>query len=101
MESTEPLIAAPATGPAPAGSLVEISPGPIMITSIKPSNDGQALILRLYNTGDSATQATLKWGAATPKSMTVSDLLEAPGAPAANTVALPAYEVETLRAELK
>ncbi len=41
VESTEPLLAAPAAGPAPAGSLVEISPGSIMITSLKPSTDGQ------------------------------------------------------------
>jgi alpha-mannosidase len=101
VESTEPLIAAPAAGPAPAGSLVEISNGPIMITSIKPSNDGKALILRLYNTDNAAAQATLKWDAMTPKSISVSGLLEEPGAPAGDTVDLPAYEVETLRAELK
>ena len=101
VESTEPLIAAPAAGPAPAGSLVEISSGPMMITSIKPSNDGKALILRLYNTGDALAQATLKWGAVAPKSISVSSLLEETGAPAGDKVVLPAYEVETLRAELK
>ncbi len=101
VESTEPLIAAPAAGPAPARSLIGISDGPIMITSIKPSHDGKALILRLYNTGAAAAQATLKWEAVAPKSISVSGLLEAPGAPATDTVDLPAYEVETLRAELK
>ncbi len=72
-----------------------------MITSMKPSNDGKALILRLYNTGDSAAQATLKWNVVMPKSISVSGLLEELGAPAGNSVNLPAYEVETLRAELK
>ena len=72
-----------------------------MITSIKPSNDGKALILRLFNTADSASKPTLKWHALTPKSISISDLLEEPGAPAGDTVDLPAYEVETLRAELK
>ena len=37
VESTEPLIAAPAAGPAPSGPPVGISSGPIMITSLKPS----------------------------------------------------------------
>jgi alpha-mannosidase len=101
VESTEPLIAAPAAGPAPSGPLVEISPGPIMITSLQPSSDGKALLLRLYNTGQAAAQAALKWKMATPKEISVSDLLENTGAPAGDTVDLPAYEVRTLRAELK
>jgi len=101
VESTEPLIAAPAAGPAPARSLVEISSGPIMITSLKPSADGKALILRLYNTGETTAHASLKWNRVSPKAIFVSDLLEKTGAPASDTVDLPAYEVQTLRAELK
>jgi hypothetical protein len=101
VESTEPLIAAPAAGPAPSGPLVEISSGPIMITSLKPSSDGKALLLRLYNTGETAAQASLKWNSVMPKEIFVSDLLEETGAPASDTVDLPAYEVRTLRAELK
>ncbi len=100
LESTEPLIAAPAAGPAPAGPLVEISSGPIMITSLKPSSDGKALLLRLYNTGPTAAQASLKWNTLTPKAISVSDLLEEAGAPASDSVDLPAYEVRTLRADL-
>ncbi len=100
IESTEPLIAAPAAGPAPAGSLVEISDGPILITSLKPSNDGKALIVRLFNTGDQPASATLKWDRVSPRSVSVSGLLEQPGAPAGNAVELSAYEVQTLRAEL-
>jgi alpha-mannosidase len=101
VESTEPLVAAPAAGPAPAGSMVEISSGPILITSLKPSADGKALLVRLYNTGPTEAQATLKWNTCTPKRISVSDLLEDTGAPAGDTVNLPAYEVQTLRAELK
>ena len=101
LESTEPLLAAPAIGPAPAGSLLQISPGSIMITSLKPSADGKALILRVYNTGDSAAQATLQWNKVHPKAMSVSDLMQDPGAPANNTLELSPYEVRTLRADLR
>jgi len=100
VESTEPLIAAPAAGPAPSGPLVEISSGPIMITSLERSSDGKALILRLYNAGDTAAQASLKWNTVTPKAISVSDLLEEAGAPVSGAVDLAAYEVRTLRAEL-
>jgi alpha-mannosidase len=99
VESTEPLITGPAVGPAPSGPLVEISSGPIMITSLKPSSDGKALILRLYNTGESTAHASLKWAAVSPKAMFVSDLSEVPGATVQGALTLPAYEVLTLRAE--
>lgn len=72
-----------------------------MITSLKPSTDGRAMILRLYNTGDLAAKAKLKWGTISPKSITVSGLLEETGAPAGDTVDLSAYEVRTLRGELE
>jgi hypothetical protein len=102
VESTEPLIAAPATGPAPSGSLVEISSGPIMITSLTPSSvDGKGLHLRLYNTAATAAQASLKWNAVTPKNISVSDLSGLPGGRAIGTLEMAPYEVLTLRAELK
>ena len=101
VESTEPLVAAPAAGPAPSGALVEISSGPIMITSLTPSADHKAMLLRLYNTGDRAAQAPLKWNAVTPKSISVSDLSGLPGGRATGTLEMAPYEVLTLRAELK
>ena len=100
VETTEPLIIAAAVGPAPSGPLVEISSGPIMITSLKPSCDGKALIMRLYNTGETAAQASLKWGSVSPKAIFVSDLSEAPGATVRGALDMPAYAVLTLRAEL-
>ena len=101
VESTEPLIATPATGSPPALPLVEISAGPILLTSLKPSNDGKALILRLYNIGDTTAHASLKWNSVVPKALSVSDLLEKVGAAASTTVELSAYEVRTLRADLR
>jgi alpha-mannosidase len=101
IESTEPLIAAPAAGPAPSGSILEISSGPIMITSLTPSADGRALFLRLYNTGETAAQASLKWNGLRPTDVFVSDLSGLPGSRASSTIDMVAYEVRTLRAELK
>ena len=101
IESTEPLIAAPAAGAPPSGSMVEISSGPVLITSLKPSADGKALMVRIFNTGASAAQASLKWNTVSPKQITVSSLLEEAGAPAGETEQLAAYELRTLRAELK
>jgi hypothetical protein len=72
-----------------------------MITSLTPSADGSALLLRLYNTGESEAHASLKWGAVTPKKVFVSDLSGLPGSRATGTLQMSPYEVLTLRAELK
>jgi alpha-mannosidase len=101
VEATEPLIAAPATGPAPSGSLVEISSGPVFITSLTPSADARALLVRLYNTGESTAQASVKWNRVHPSALSVSDLSGLPGSPVSGPIALSPYEVRTLRAELK
>ena len=101
VESTEPLIAAPAAGPAPAGAFVEIPAGPIMITSLTPSADHKALLLRLYNTGDKTAPGSLKWSTVTPKSLSLSDLSGLPGSRVNGTLEMAPYEVLTLRADLK
>lgn len=101
IESTEPLLAAPAAGRAPARSLVEISTGPIQITSLTPSGDGRALLVRLYNSGSSAAQASLKWRGVKPKGLFLSDLSGLAGRPASGVTELAPYEVRTLRAELR
>jgi alpha-mannosidase len=101
IESTEPLLAAPGAGQAPAGSLVEIGPGPILITSIFPSPDGQALLVRLFNTGESAAQPSMKWHGLTPKAIVTSDLSGRPSSRGGALAELQPYEVRTLRAELQ
>jgi hypothetical protein len=101
VESTEPLIATPAAGAPPSGPLVGISSGPIIITSLAPGADGKALLLRLFNTGESEAQASLTWGAVTPKEISVSDLSGLAGGRAGGVVDMAPYEVRTLRAELK
>jgi hypothetical protein len=100
VETTEPLLAAPAAGPPPSAPLVEISPGPVMITSLQPGPDGRALLLRLYNTGPTPAPASLRWNALMPKAISVSDLAGLPGAPVTGTIQLAPYELRTLRAEL-
>ncbi len=100
LEFAEPLIAAPALGPPPAPPPVEISDGPIVVSSIKPSLDGHALMLRLFNTSGTEARASLQWNAAKPKRFVISDLLEDCGRPIENPVQLAAYQVVTLRAEL-
>jgi hypothetical protein len=57
--------------------------------------------LRLFNTADTAAQASLTWHTVTPKDISVSDLSGRPGSRASGVIQMAPYEVLTLRAELK
>jgi len=96
VESTVPLIVATATGPAPAGSRLQIEPASVIATAFKPSDDGQALIVRLYNPTDQPQTARLHWS--TPVRQTwLSSGREEEGSPAPDAIPLAKFELVTLR----
>ena len=64
IERSQPLLAAAARGPAPAGRpFLELDAQNVLIASIKPSEDRQAWIVRLFNAGDQAAKPMLRWAA--------------------------------------
>jgi alpha-mannosidase len=99
VESTEPLIAAPASGNGPITSRLRIEPAGVLATACKPSDDGKAVIVRLFGASGKAEQARLAW-ASTPKQVWFSDASERPLKPAAGEIEVPAGGVVTLRADL-
>ena len=99
VESTEPLIVAPATGKAPAPSLVRIEPPGVLATAFKPSDDGKALILRLIDASAKAETAKLTW-ATVPKGVWLSDTSEQPLRQAEQKIQIRPWSLVTLRAEL-
>ena len=98
VESTEPLIAAPAAGEASAASRLSLEPASVIATAFKPSDDGQALIVRLFNPTSQAQTARLKW--LTPvRDVFFSNGHEDRGPRAGDTISLPKLEMVTLRVE--
>jgi alpha-mannosidase len=61
VDSTEPLIVKSATDAAPLASRLTIEPASVIATAFKPSDDGKALILRLYNPTRQPATAHLTW----------------------------------------
>ena len=65
---SQPLLALPGRGSAPrATSLLQIDPAEILVSGLKPSDDGKAMIVRLLNAGDKAAAARLTWSRPTPQ----------------------------------
>lgn len=61
VNSTEPLIVKPATDTPVIASRLTIEPPSVIATAFKPSDDGTALILRLYNPTSQPVAAHLTW----------------------------------------
>jgi len=102
VESSEPLVVAPAhRHPAPrATPRLSVAPAGVLVTSLKPSQDGKALILRLFSASGKDEKAVLTWSDPAPRALRLSDLGEKAGEAVAGAVDIPAWGVVTLRAEM-
>lgn len=98
----QPLLAVPARGPAPdARHLLSVVPADVLVTSLKPSDDGEALIVRLFNAGTKPAEAKLVWGRKEPHRVWVSGTGERAGRrmSASEALTLPASGLATVRVE--
>lgn len=97
---SQPLLTRLATGQAPpATPLLRVEPAGVITVALKPSDDGKALIVRLFGASGKAESAKLVWANA-PKQVWLSDTSEQPLKRTTETIAVPAWGVLTLRAEL-
>jgi alpha-mannosidase len=97
---SQPLVAAPARGAAPpAASLLRVEPESVLVTALKPSDDGRAWIVRLFNASGNAADAKIVWGQPASKAMSVSDTSEKPGQRLEGPIAMPGWGLSTVRVE--
>jgi hypothetical protein len=98
VESTEPLIVTPVTGSAPPNSRLRLDAPDVVTTAFKPSDDGQALIVRLYNPTDKPQTAHLEWNPPV-RHVWQSSAEEEQGQPAPASVSVPGLGMATLRVD--
>ncbi|MFA5191449.1 MAG: discoidin domain-containing protein [Verrucomicrobiia bacterium] len=97
---SQPLVATPARGRAPSPTpLLRVEPADVLVTALKPSDDGKAWIVRLFGAGGTPASAKLTWSKPAPRRVWLSDTSEKPLRRAAADIAVPAWGVVTLRAE--
>jgi alpha-mannosidase len=102
IERSQPLIVAPVDeGHVPASEpLVHIAPAEVIVSRVRPSRDGRALILRLFNASGQTQRATLKW----PQERCRGTWLGSPcgerRSPATFPIEVPAWGIVTLHCEL-
>jgi len=101
LERSQPLVIVPVEPSASQrASLLCVEPRSVIVTSVKPSRDGRALIVRLFNTGEQTENVALDWGDPQPKRVTLSSPFEDAGALVTLPVSLPSFGIVTLRAEV-
>lgn len=100
MERSQPLIVVPVDRGAPAQpSLFTVEPSGVLVTSLKPSLDGKALMVRLFNAAESEEQVAMKWpGPSLPRVMRSGPKEEA-GSCVEGAFELPSLGIITLRVE--
>jgi hypothetical protein len=103
LEMCQPLLVLPARGAPPQDPPVTVygSHGAValQVTAFKPSDDGKAWIIRIWNATDKPDQAKLRWRDPAPKSVWLSDNSERPIQAAGEAIEVPAYSMVTVRAE--
>jgi alpha-mannosidase len=100
LKLSRPLVAAP-TDPSspPPTSLFRIESPDVVVTSLRPSEDGRALMIRLYNASAENRRGELIWGAFQPAAVYPSSPFEDKKEEIALPFNLPPFGILTLRAE--
>ena len=95
---SQPLLPVPARGPKPPGTpRLRVEPAEVTVLALKPSDDGQAWIIRLFGASGKNRDVRLVWSDPAPPKTWLSDLSQAPRQPAPATIPVPAWGVVTLR----
>lgn len=105
LQYSQPLVAVPGRGPAPRGRprvQVSSSPDGLVVTCLKPGDDGKSLILRLFGAAGQSLRARLEWEQPAPLRLWLSDTGERPlsEVPMPGEIEVPAQGLVTLRADL-
>jgi alpha-mannosidase len=96
-----PLLATAARGEKfGGGPLLTVEPEDVLVTALKPSDDGKALIVRLFGASAEAKSVRLNWGAVHPRAVFLSDTSERADRRVDGPIEVPAWGLVTVRAEL-
>ncbi|MHC4544562.1 MAG: polysaccharide lyase family protein [Planctomycetota bacterium] len=98
VEQSQPLIVVPIDKKTPnRNSVLTVDSSNVIVTAFKPSEDGRAWVVRLFNTADRPEKAKLIWAKPAPETLWLSNLAEEQVAKITGPVEMAAYEFLTLR----
>jgi alpha-mannosidase len=97
---SQPLLVTGARGANPSEeALFRLTPEDVVVSGLKPSDDGRALIVRLFNASAREQSARIDWRHK-PRSVRFSDTSEKAGERVQEPISMPAYGLKALQVEL-
>lgn len=98
---SQPLLALAASRKKAQSStpLLSVAPAGVIVTGFKPSDDGKAVIVRLFGASGKDCEAKLKWAEPAPSTIHLSDTSEKPLTQSGSSIHVPAWGLVTLRVE--
>jgi alpha-mannosidase len=97
---SQPLLAAPSTGGEyAAASMLKIEPASVLLTELKPSDDGKAWIVRLFGASAEEAAARLTWSSQNIGKTFLSNLAEEPLRAIDGEIPVAGWDLVTLRVE--
>jgi len=98
IECSQPLVVVPVDNNTPIQhSILSVKPAGVIVTAFKPSYDGKARIVRLFNAGERPEKARLIWAEPEPKTVWLSNLAEKELSRITGPIEISPYEIVTLR----
>lgn len=98
LESTQPLVAAVATTKVPTAGMLRLSTDQLIVSSLKPCEDGKGWMVRLYNPTEAEQTTVLKWEKPVAQTW-FSSAREEQGENATDTITVPKLGTITLRVQ--
>jgi len=96
---SQPLLVLKATGPRPLAPRLRLSSDKVIVTTLKPADDGRGWIVRLFGASGQTETVKLTWTKPAPTHFWLSDLSEEPRQETGRSVEVPAWGIVTVRAE--
>lgn len=96
---SQPLLVTRSAGRKNGAPLLRVSSDRILVTALKPSDDGRAWIARLFGAAGKDETVRLEWDKDRAGRVSLTDLNERPGTPVNGPVCVPAWGIVTVRAE--
>ena len=97
---SQPLIAVAASGgKVKSTPVLSVEPAGVIVTGFKPSDDGKAVIVRLFGASGKECETKLTWSEPTPENVYLSDTSEKPLGKAGASIKVPAWGLVTIRVE--
>ncbi|MEA3364741.1 MAG: glycoside hydrolase family 38 C-terminal domain-containing protein, partial [Candidatus Hydrogenedentes bacterium] len=98
VEASQPLMAVPVPPETPsAESFLRVQPEQVLVTNLKPSDDGNAWIARLYGASNETQQARILGGNKVFEKLYLSDLNESLEKPVQKSIEVPPHGMTTVR----